>query len=163
MTGSTEVEKIYDIIMIGDGVFRGSPQIFAKMRKALALAADIPVSPIRIISEEGDDIAIDAPDLSDFPLVEENIYGEWETPPGDPILYLLAHSDEKGEIKEDQMIPLAHRLMELEERAYDIMLERTDLGTAQLVSRLIQNFAKGLVASHETDRPVKFVLEPYYP
>jgi len=43
------------------------------------------------------------------------------------------------------------------------MLERTDLGTAQLVSRLIQNFAKGLVASHETDRPVKFVLEPYYP
>ena len=156
-------EKMYDLLIIGDNCYHGSPTMFAKIRRALAFAAEIPTEIMRIESEDGDEISLEVPDLSGYDLVEANIYGEWDTPPPDPILYLLAHSDEKGVIQEEHMIPLIARIAELEPIAHEIIEERDGVEAAQLISHRLQRFAEQLAMAYENHRVVEFRLEPVYP
>jgi hypothetical protein len=43
-------------------------------------------------------------------LTDDNFLGKWETPPEDPLVVLVAHSDCEGEIPPDLCGPLADRL-----------------------------------------------------
>ena len=156
-------EKIFDLIIVGDSCYRGGPTLFAKMRRALALAADIPLAHLIVDLPDSDEVVLEVPDLDGFDLVEKNIYGEWDAPPSDPILHLLAHSDEKGEIKEEHMLSLVARITELEPIAYDIINERDGLEAAQIISHRLQWFAEQLAMAYTTHRPVNFRLEPQFP
>lgn len=46
-------------------------------------------------------------------IVEKNYYGEWDEPPRDPLIVLIAHSDCEGVIHPEHARPLADRLEEL--------------------------------------------------
>lgn len=155
-------EKTFDLVIIGDSCYRGGPTLFAKMRRALALAADIPMARMIIDLPDDDEVVLEVPDLDGYNLVEKNIYGEWDTPPPDPILYLLAHSDEKGEIKSEHMLPLITRITELEPIAYEIISSRDGLEAAQQISHRLQWFAEHLHAAHVTGRPVNFRVEEQF-
>jgi hypothetical protein len=150
------------MLWIGKGGFYGTALAFAKMRSALAKAAGIPTVKMHIVSEDGDDVAVEVPDLDQFDLEEKNIYGEWDTPPDDPILYLLAHSDEAGDIKEEHMLPLASRLSELKVAVHDMLME-DDAETAQGLYRSIDHLAGTIAMSYAEGLPVEFKLEDYHP
>lgn len=156
-------EKVFDMLRVGDNLYHGGPTGFAKMRKALALAAGIPLTHIDIVVENGEEVRLEVPDLTQFDLVLENIYGEWETPPPDPILYLLAHSDESGEIKREHMVELVYRIMALTDDAAGIILERDGEEEAKYIRDRLVWFSNHLAMAYDTNRPVEFKLEPYYP
>jgi len=154
-------EKVYDNIIIGTS-YRGGPTLFSKMRRALALAADIPVTHMLVDIEDGDTVSLEVPDLDGYDLVEANIYGDWDTPPPDPILYLLAHSDEKGVIREEHILDLIARIVELEPIAHAIISEREGVEEATILSQRFQVFARQLAHSFDMRTPVEFRLEPYF-
>ena len=146
------------MLMVGKGGFYGPPLQFAQLRSALAKAAGIPTTKMHIVSEEGDDVAVEVPDLDQFDLVEANIYGSWDTPPDDPILYLLAHSDEEGVIEEEHMLPLASRLTELKGMVYDMFADE-DTEKARGMYRAIDHLAGTIAASYAENIPVIFRIE----
>lgn len=94
------------------GAWHGAYGSFARWRNAVARAAGIPVEVDRGNSFlYPDGVERYVLDWSLF--VEANYYGQWETPPDDPILILLVHSDCEGEIRPGHAGPLADRLEEL--------------------------------------------------
>lgn len=152
-----------EMLMIGKQCFYGPPLHFAKMREALTLAAGYPTLKMHITSEEGDDVAITVADLSQFALVEKNIYGEWDEPAPDPLLYLLAHSDETGVIKDEHILPLVERLSELAGPAYDAALDRYGEEQAQRIYRDLDHFTRMLADAYAREIPVEFQLEEVSP
>ena len=148
-----------NILWVRPECFNGTVLLFLKMRCALAAAAGIPLTPLVVETADGDPVTLHAPDLSAYALVEDNLYGKWETPPDDPILYLLAHSDETGRIDEAHMMPLCARITELEPEAHRLTLERYDAEEARKVSSACQTFAKGLANAYVAHQYVEFRLQ----
>lgn len=146
------------ILTIGKGGFCGPPLDFAKLRVALARAAGIPITKLHVASEAGDDVAIEVPDLSNFDLIEKNLYGEWDSIPSEPLLILLAHSDETGNIVEKHMLPLSVRLRELKDAVHDMYFEE-DREIARALYRQIDQLAATLSESYVQGHSVEFSLE----
>lgn len=152
MTGSTNVEPLYQLVRIGE-FYSDTPQAFLKLRLALAKAAGIPTTRVTVAEEDGQEVSMEIPDLSEFPLVEENIYGVWQTPPADPVLYLIAHSDEAGEIMDEHLLSLGERIINLLPAVREGMDEGEDM------DKVAEYFARNVLVAYEHHRPVKFRLE----
>lgn len=148
-----------EMLLIKPQLFYGTPTDFMRMRTALAKAAGIPTTRIHIVSEEGDDIAIEVPDLEEFDIEEKNIYGDWDELQEEPLLYLLAHSDERGVINEDHMLPLIARIRELMADVYDIVKEDSGESAATTMYRNLDHFSRMLADAYARELPVTFFLE----
>jgi hypothetical protein len=146
-------------IRIRPQVFYGTPTQFAKMRAELARAAGIPLTRLHITSEDGDDVAIEVPDLDQFDIEEKNIYGEWDELPEEPLLVLLAHSDETGTIPDDAIMPLVRRLTEVKDQVYDFVLEADGENAAVAAYRNIDHVRRMLADAYAKEQEVTFHLQ----
>lgn len=92
-------------LKISHGAFDGMCSRFNDWRCAIAEMAGY-------TTEEDDcgmvNVALDWDTISD-----DNIWGTWNTPPADPLVVILAHSDVQGEIAPTDALRLADRLSEL--------------------------------------------------
>lgn len=146
-----------EMLMITKQCFYGPPEHFNRMRAALAKAAGIPTT--HIVVNDEDDVRIEVPNLDGFDLVEKNIYGDWDEIPEDPILILLAHSDEFGDIAEEHMLPLVARLSELIPAAYDAAKDVYGEVEAHGIYNNLDHFTRMLADAYAKEWEVKFRLE----
>ncbi len=85
-------------------------------------------------------------------ITEDNIYGEWERAPEDPLLILIAHSDCDGKIKAEFTKPLADRLTPL----VQLMPDGEGPGHIGYWRKKTQQFIDGLLDAHSNDEDVEF-------
>ena len=112
--------------------WHGSYSSFGAWRRQVALAAGYG------LDSEKDDLLI-----WQWTGVQEAA-GTWATPPDDPLLYLLCHSDCDGVLPVSSLRPLARRLDEIAPR-----LRETDQALARV-------FADGLRDAAAKNEPVEF-------
>lgn len=86
--------------------WHGAYSAFTRWRHELAKAAGYQV--IRIEGQIHDTTMLDWGHIA-----EKNFYGEWDVPPSDPLILLIAHSDCEGVIHPEHGALLADRLTEL--------------------------------------------------
>lgn len=130
---------------VSHNAWSGAYSAFSRWRDALAKAAGYTLATL-----EGDyreTILIDWGHV-----VEKNYYGDWDTPPTDPLILLIAHSDCEGQIKVEHLAALADRLDELAP-----LLEGQDggghLGNTANATRRFANACRTALAANE---PLEF-------
>lgn len=83
----------------------------------------------------------------DWPRLERDnpgcFQGEWQTGEGDPLVYLIAHSDCDGVLHPPQANALADRLTELLPKIPDDGMERTREKTARFIAGLRNAVTRG--------------------
>lgn len=85
-------------------------------------------------------------------ITEDNLYGEWERAPEDPLLILIAHSDYDGKIKAEFTKPLADRLTPL----VPLMPDAIGPGHIGYWREKTQVFIDGLLDAHSNNEDVEF-------
>ena len=85
-------------------------------------------------------------------ITDEQIYGRWESPPEDPLIILLAHSDCEGRIEPEHAAPLAARLEQLHPL---IEYEQAD-EDAQWFRDATEQFITGLRSAAAAHEPAIF-------
>lgn len=89
--------------------WHGAYGAFTRWRNAVTVAAGY-----EIVDEVGDyGVTHPTPKIDWDSILPHNYDGEWPTPPSDPLIVLIAHSDCDGVIHPEQAGPLADRLEEL--------------------------------------------------
>ena len=83
---------------------------------------------------------------------EDNLFGEWDKTPDDPLLVLIAHSDCEGVIHPEQAIPLANRIEEL----MPLLSTEPDTGHIGDWKIKTQKFIDGLRLAAESGEDVEF-------
>lgn len=81
-------------------------------------------------------------------ITDENLNGEWQKTPDDPLIVLFAHSDCEGIIKPEQGKPLADALEKL--------LSHPDMKNNQNVENVTKIFVKGLRSAYKNKEDVEF-------
>lgn len=85
-------------------------------------------------------------------ITDDNIYGQWEMTPEDPLIVLIAHSDCEGSIYPEQAGPLADRLEEilpkLSERDSSGHIERNG-GMVNVTQRFIAGLRAAVAKGEE--------------
>lgn len=151
-----------EFLRVGKGVFYGTPTDFNLLRLSIGVGAGYKPVRMHIKTEDGDEIGIKVPDIPYDGITLDNVYGEWETPPDDPILYLLAHSDETGQINAEHTAPLADRLEAVKDAAVTYAENEYSATTAHRTAYDIDNMVAAL-REHATNwTDVKFKLEIDY-
>ena len=84
--------------------WHGPYSAFSRFRNALVEAAGIPLT---------GDGRFDSADIDWDQFKDGNFYGEWQTPPDDPLYILIVHSDCEGVIKAEHAPHLAERIEQL--------------------------------------------------
>lgn len=84
------------------------------------------------------------PDIDWDSITEDNLYGEWERAPEDPLMILIAHSDCEGKIPAEYTKPLADRLTQLHPILFGPWKKKT------------QQFINGLLYAHSNNEDVEF-------
>jgi hypothetical protein len=85
-------------------------------------------------------------------IVEKNYYGEWDAPPADPLIYLIAHSDCDGLLHPPAAMALAERLTEL----LPLLPEGDAVGHIGNWRDKTQTFIDGLRAAAAAGEDVEF-------
>jgi hypothetical protein len=88
------------------GCWNGAYSAFSRWRDKIAKAAGY----ISAIIDYGDGFKRDTILIDWGHITDDQLYGEWEKTPDDPLLVLIAHSDCEGSIYPEQAGPLADRL-----------------------------------------------------
>ena len=151
-----------EFLRVGKGVYYGTPSDFNLLRLSIGVGAGYKPVRLPVITEDGDEVAVRVPDIPDDMLVLENIYGDWETPPDDPILYLLAHSDEAGIIKAEHVTPLADRLEAIKDAAVTFATNEYSATTAHRTAYDIDGMVEALREHAANGTDVRFTLDISY-
>lgn len=86
-------------------------------------------------------------------LTEANLQGEWDEPPEDPLVYIIAHSDCDGELPVESLTPLADRL----EGLLDKLPNGGDIGHMRGgYKATTERFIAGLRLAASLNEPVRF-------
>jgi hypothetical protein len=91
------------------------------------------------------------PSLNWDAITEDNLYGQWEAIPEDPLILLIAHSDCDGEIQPEHCGPLADRLEQLLPR-----LSGEGGGHIGLYQEKTRQFVDGLRLAAGLGEPLEF-------
>lgn len=86
--------------------WHGAYSAFTRFRNELAVAAGYELT-------RYDGTFFDIVKLDWDRFVEKNYYGDWDTPPDDPLMILIVHSDCEGEIPTEYCEHLANRIEQL--------------------------------------------------
>ena len=86
--------------------WHGSYGAFTRWRQKVAEIAGYAVWSVKM--EDG--ITRDTVMIDWGHITEQNLFGEWEQTPSDPLIVIIAHSDCEGVIHPEQGVPLADRL-----------------------------------------------------
>lgn len=95
--------------------WHGSYGAFTRWRNAVAVAAGYEVMEGGVIrhSDGRSDLLHDTVLIDWGHVQDKNYSGDWDEPPADPLIVLIAHSDCDGVIHPEHAGPLADRLAEL--------------------------------------------------
>lgn len=96
--------------------WRGAYSAFSRWREKLSEVAGYDIAKVTWPNLSGADSFMNGRDmvLIDWGHVtDNNLRGDWDTTPADPLLILIAHSDCDGWIRSRDAAPLADRLAEL--------------------------------------------------
>jgi hypothetical protein len=93
--------------------WHGAYSAFMKWRHAVAEAAGYAIWPVMTDMGFGTPMPQDTIMLDWGHVSDDNLMGEWDELPHDPLLLILAHSDCEGIIKKEFCQPLANRLKEI--------------------------------------------------
>ena len=96
------------------------------------------------------------PDIPYDTLTEENVLGDWGTPPADPLMILLGHSDTEGVIHHQDAMPLALRLRTLVEGIAEHSHYSIGSPLQHIEETRTWDFARGLLRAHEAEEDVTF-------
>lgn len=124
--------------------WQGAYSAFSRFREEVALAAGYKIVEDGIYRYTDIDWSV---------ITDENLQGEWETPPDDPLLVLLIHSDCDGKIPVAYCEHLATRLEQIIPN-----LRETGEGHLRFggVKGAAQRFANGLRAAAQANEDVEF-------
>ena len=92
--------------------WHGAYSAFKRFREEVATAAGIPLVQAAYPKEYGGGSRLE-PDIPWDRFTAENLQGDWDTPPDDPLFILLVHSDCDGRIPTQYCEHLANRLEQL--------------------------------------------------
>lgn len=92
------------------------------------------------------------PRLNWSAITEDNLAGQWESTPEDPLVVLIAHSDCDGSIYPEQALHLADRL----EQLLPLLPDEPDNGHIGVWQDKTQKFIDGLRQAAALGEPVKF-------
>ena len=124
--------------------WHGAYGAFTRWRNALAVAAGYE------LYEHKDGLKFSMIDWGH--VSEDNLFGEWDKTPDDPLLVLIAHSDCEGVIHPEQAIPLANRIEEL----MPLLSTEPDTGHIGDWKIKTQKFIDGLRLAAESGEDVEF-------
>lgn len=132
--------------------WHGAYSAFSRWRNAVAEAAGYEIAEVKFRDGGALNFARDTYLLDYGHLADKNYQGDWDEPPTDPLMVLLAHSDCDGWIHAEHAGPLADRLTEL----LPLLPEGDGGGHIGNWHEKTQRFIDGLRLAAEHGEDVKF-------